>query len=167
VPRANCFNVKSCPMVVREASEGDWPTPSADFGCGLGIGGGTILPSESPRVAGRRWTSTLPSYEIHYFPGGGRRGRICLVTACPEWLSLHQPVTPAATTWMECRKLNLRNERSVRIPPPPKQPCIRNIGSSRGLENCEPLPRENWGRTALPSECPHLGWAFLHPKTTR
>jgi hypothetical protein len=34
----------------------------------------------------------------------GRRGRICLVTACSEWLSLHQPVTPAATTWMDDRR---------------------------------------------------------------
>ena len=25
-------------MVVLEASEGDWPTPSAEFGCGLGRG---------------------------------------------------------------------------------------------------------------------------------
>ncbi len=30
------FNMKSCHTVVREASEGNWPTPGAEFGCGFG-----------------------------------------------------------------------------------------------------------------------------------
>jgi len=75
-------------MVVLEASKGDWPTPSSEFGCGLG------RKTESPAHTGQENTSVY------------------------------------------------------------------------GLQYCEPLPWEIWGRTALPSECPHLGWAFLHPKTT-